>query len=304
MKRHLLIVVTTTLLIAVAVNIDWRIVVKFITRAPVHLLITSYLLYLLSFAARALRWRIMLKERGLFRLYTIVAIHTMANNLYPARTGELSFIYLLGKRHSAGVLTSALLTARIADMLCIALFFSLSATYVSRVGNFTLIAPLTATGVMTLFGLLFWILKKLPENRLPTKVRTFKRDLTTGFSQQKNLFFPTLLSSIAVWSVKYLAFYFLTKAIFNSQGLNVDFWHSVFGVSFSELTTVLPIHSLGGFGTFEAGWAGAYMLMGYGKAIAVTTGLVFHVLLLSFSVFTGLPFLLLHNKVDKQLNGR
>ncbi len=299
MKKHLLIVATIALLIAVVVNIDWKIVAKFTTSAPVHLLITSYLLYLLSFAARALRWKIMLKEKGFFRLYTVVAIHTMANNLYPARTGELSFIYLLGKRHSAGTLTSVLLTARIADMLCIALFFILSTTYVSHVGNFILIGTLTAIGVTGLFGVLIWIIKSLPENRLPTKVRAFKKDLAMGFSQQKSLLFFTLLSSLAVWSVKYLAFYCLTKAIFDSQGLSIDFWHSVFGISFSELTTVLPIHSLGGFGTFEAGWAGAYMLMGYGRAIAVTTGLVFHVLLLSFSILTGLPFLLLHNKVNK-----
>lgn len=268
-------------------------------KAPLKIIILAYITYLFSFAARAYRWMLMLGRKDFGHLFSIVAIHTLSNNIYPARTGELSFIYLLGKEHSKGSLASTLLVARLADIICIALFFTVSALYVSGIGNFTLYGPLVVILLCVLSFAFLYALNKISTAKLPQKLSKFIEDLKDGLLVQKGKYPKVFFSSMLVWGVKYVAFFFLTKAIMLTINMDITFWKSVFGVSFSELTTVLPIHSFGGLGTFEAGWTGAYMIMGYSKSIAVTTGFTFHITLLLFSTLTGLPFLIFHDKIYK-----
>jgi len=59
-------------------------------------LIAGFVLYVCSYFFRALRFHILLNgEVGLWDLFNIVCVHNMMNNILPARTGELSYIYLL-----------------------------------------------------------------------------------------------------------------------------------------------------------------------------------------------------------------
>ena len=64
-------------------------------------------LYFVALYFRALRWRYLLSPIGAFRvgrLYSVVVIGYMVNNLAPARLGELARSYLLSRREdcSAG----------------------------------------------------------------------------------------------------------------------------------------------------------------------------------------------------------
>jgi len=55
-------------------------------------LIAGFVLYACSYLFRALRFHILLnREVGMKNLFSIVCVHNMANNILPARTGELSF---------------------------------------------------------------------------------------------------------------------------------------------------------------------------------------------------------------------
>ncbi len=300
--RRLFPLLTLALVAAVVANVDVRAAATFFRRVPMAPLITAYLLYIASFAARALRWLVLIEGEGFFKLFRVVAIHTLSNNVYPARTGELSFIYLL-KHHPSGRLSYILLSARVADMLCIGTFFGVSVLHVGK--SKSLLAPAAAALLVCLLftAAVVYAALKAPADRLPPKVSGFLEDFKASYSNLRGKFPQLFATSLMVWTAKYASFFFLTNAVLETMGRRVDFWSSVFGVSFSELTTVLPIHSIGGFGTFEAGWAGAYMLLGFPREEAVTSGLLFHVSLLSFCLLTGLPFLLLHHKVNEKLNG-
>ena len=65
--------------------------------------------------------------------------------------------------------------------------------------------------------------------------------------------------------------------------INLNFFETVFVSTFGEATTILPIHSFGGFGTYEAGLVGGFSLIGIKASFALTVAFYFHVLLLLMS---------------------
>ena len=96
---------------------------------PVYLAM-GFGLYLLSHFLRAMRFYILFKgDIKLRDLFNIVCIHNMMNNILPARTGELSYIYLLKKYHNKniGEGVATLLVARVFDIISISLLFGVSA---------------------------------------------------------------------------------------------------------------------------------------------------------------------------------
>ena len=54
-----------------------------------------------------------------------------------------------------------------------------------------------------------------------------------------------------------------------------------------NVTCVLPINGLGNLGTFEAGWAAGYMLLGMEKETAFRTGFGLHIAIYGFALLLG-----------------
>jgi len=74
----------------------------------------------------------------------------------------------------------------------------------------------------------------------------------------------------------------------------------VLGTTAAELTTILPIHGVGGFGTYESAWAGAYYLLGFTKQLAIKAAFSFHLIALLYSVILGVGSLILLKFVKKE----
>ena len=93
-------------------------------------------MYLCSVYFRSLRWAVMLrhlKAVGAFRLYPVVVIGYMANNLLPMRLGELVRSYYVGEREGINK-ASALVTVlseRILDALTLLFFIAALAPFMS-----------------------------------------------------------------------------------------------------------------------------------------------------------------------------
>lgn len=83
-------------------------------------LIAGFVLYVCSYFFIALRFHILLDgEVGLRDLFNIVCVHNMMNNILPARTGELSYIYLQKSLHNkkAGEGVATLFVTRVFDFI-------------------------------------------------------------------------------------------------------------------------------------------------------------------------------------------
>ncbi len=291
MKKTLFPFISLFLIIFIIINLDFYKLLCFLENTSWKLLFLAFIFYILSFALRAFRWKLMINSVPFSRLFSVVAIHTLSNNIYPARTGEFSFLYLL-KEFNKEKLLSMLFLARFMDIICIGIIFTLSVAFLAMNRVYWLLFPMTIS-VIVLLSLFLVILEKfIPEKGIFIKVKDFFLNTKEAFFSLKAYVFSVFIASFFIWIIKYIAFYFIALSVFKSFGIEVSFWQTVFGVSFSELTTVLPVHSIGGYGTFEAGWTGAYIILGFERKIAVTSGFIFHTLLLLFSIILGLPFLI------------
>ena len=96
-------------------------------------------LYLVSVFFRTLRWQRLLRHMqqvSVFRLYPVVVVGYMANNLLPMRLGELVRSYYVGEREGISK-ASALVTIfieRLMDALTLLLFVAAIALFVPLVG--------------------------------------------------------------------------------------------------------------------------------------------------------------------------
>ena len=120
------VIITLTLLSLLLYWINFSDIIKTLTNISPIGLVVGFGLYILTYFFRAVRFHILLnREVGIKDLFNIICIHNMVNNLLPARTGELSYVYLLKKRHNktVGVGAATLIIARLFDIITILILF-------------------------------------------------------------------------------------------------------------------------------------------------------------------------------------
>ena len=189
-----------------------------IAKIDIPYLIAGFILYTCSYLFRALRFYALLHGRiGLRDLFSIVCIHNMMNNLLPARTGELSYIYLVRHRIAVSDGIASLMIARVFDFIAISTLFFIAAISsqnlpdaISR--SLPYIATLMLIAISSLFLIAYKgsfvqnlrhrqkikILKCLAE-KLEEIVRSF--DMIKSRGVVINCFFL----SLAVWLSQYLS---------------------------------------------------------------------------------------------------
>ena len=118
---------------------DVRRMVEALAGADYWYLIPAVGANLVSVYFRTLRWTVMLrhlKPVRTFRLYPVVAIGYMANNLLPMRLGELVRSYYVGEREGINKASAlvTVLTERVLDALTLLLFVAGLAPFVSVSG--------------------------------------------------------------------------------------------------------------------------------------------------------------------------
>lgn len=296
------------LILLSCINIDD--VIKIITNIKPIYLLAGFLLYACSYFFRALRFWILLKgEVNLFDLLKIVCVHNMMNNLLPARTGELSYIYLLKKIHnrSIGEGIATLVVARVFDFLLIAgIFLSASILlqfYIIKNGMFYVIFAVII--LLICVSLLICLMKadkikttelfekmldddNLNETTLNNHILSKIKEIINSFALIGDagllIYFKIFITTLSLWGSLYL-FYFCLAIGMN---LEIHFIPAVFASSFAVFSTILPIQGIGGFGTVEGGWAIGFILIGLPETVAVASGFGFHIIVLVYTIIFGI----------------
>lgn len=296
--------VKTLLLLVFSIALAWFLIGKLdlsksydiIKNANVWLIAASCAVYFVSNFFKMLRFRVMLSgfRIPLFDLYSITSYHNFFNQIMPARTGELTFVYYLKKIGNVDISKGLhiLVVTRIFDFIVISAFFICS--IILFFGAKTSIA-LVALGVIfliisiiTLFNLkwlVIWSGKlfhavtsrfRLQEKPLAAKILGKIDIVVEEFSSfRAGRLAPMLaLTSMLTWGALYFLFYLTIR----SFGIEIGFIQSVAGSTGGVLTNVLPINSFGSFGTLEAGWTGGFLLVGMSEHNAIFTGFGYHVI--------------------------
>ncbi len=244
---------------------------------PIYLLL-SLIIYISTYFLRAKRFTLFFPEIKTLDLSAVMAVHTFFNNLLPFRSGEASFPIILKKLFNVeGVISSAtLLLVRLFDLLSLSILFTLSTVFISLQNKkLLLISVFLFFFVLLIIFIGFKLLRKF-KNRFSIAFTLF--GFFSNFNSKRNL---TLVFTYSIlnWTFKFLSFFFILKA----GGINISFPKTIFAATFGELTTVLPIHSIGGFGTYEAGLVGGFALLGLKGSYALTVAFYFHLLLFTMS---------------------
>ena len=239
--------------------------------------------YTLTYFFRAKRFAVFFSRVKTIDLAAVIAVHTFFNNLLPFRSGEASFPIILKKLFGIeGIISSAaLVVVRLFDLLSLSILFTLVTFGVAVENKRFFVVSLILTGAIFLTMVIGFKFLKVLKKRFG-----FASTLFFFFSEFKSVrnlglvFFYSFFN----WLTKFTAFYFFMKA----GNLDLNFFQTTFVATFGELTTVLPIHSIGGFGTYEAGLVGGFALLGFKGGYALTVAFYFHLLLFLMSGFLAL----------------
>ncbi len=281
MKRNSLLVSLIILSIFIYFLVEYNVFSKLneiLNRlSPIYLSL-SLIIYIFTYFLRAKRFTLFFPEIKTLDLSAVMAVHTFFNNLLPFRSGEASFPIILKKLFSVeGVISSAtLLVARLFDLLSLSILFALSTVFISfQNKKLLLISVFSFFSILLIIFIGFKLLRRF-KNRFSITFTLF--GFFSNFNSKRNL---TLVFTYSIlnWIFKFLSFFFILKA----GGINISFPKTIFAATFGELTTVLPVHSIGGFGTYEVGLVGGFALLGLKGSYALTVAFYFHLLLFTMS---------------------
>ena len=230
----------------------------------------------MSQIARALRWQVVIKGLTLKDAFLLNSANIFFNNLLPARTGELSWFYYANKlkvRFSASLWSFFL--GRFFDLVALVFLAFLSAFFVNR-DLWLLFILLSFLPLLFSFRYVYLLLPSW--GRLKDLKDYVKRSLDTHLSMK--LFSLSTLSML----FKFLGVYSLVGG---------DLFKTFLGFSGGELSSVLPIHSFMGYGTYELGFSLPYKIMGESVLQTLPSAFLVHNFLLISSFMLGLPSVLL-----------
>lgn len=275
-------------------------------------LIPGVAVYFAAVWARTWRWHYMLrhiKSVPLGRLFPIVVIGYMGNNVYPARAGEVLRSYVL--RRKEGVPVSASLATvvleRLFDGLVMLLFVFVTLPFAPLPPGYTLLvtffSALFFVALVVFLALAIrparmsqvyaWFVDRLVPARLRPQVHGLFDRFVEGLQSLRSprelaLIF---LSSTLIWLTETTKYWFVAFAF---PELHVSFTVLMLMTAVVNLFTTLP-STPGYVGTFDA--PGIAILTAYNVPKAVATGytLVLHVALWLPITALGVVFMLLEH---------
>lgn len=263
--------------------------------------------YLIATVIRAVRFALLL-EIDLRRLQDVLAItlaQSMFVSLLPARTGELSFIYLAKSNLGAplGRGTGVLLLTRLLDYLQVMLLFVLVAVAIRSslpaqagiVVNATvgvlalgviLLATLAGFGHETYHYLERFVPRRVRGHPAAQRIRDAILELINTFASLRLRRTSAVLlgQTLLIWALYFGMSYFLLVAIH----VPVSLWQAIIATALSVFITTIPWFAVAGFGLVEAGWTAGLMLVGLRREMAVSASFAVHLLILAAVVPVGI----------------
>ncbi|TET48101.1 MAG: flippase-like domain-containing protein [Actinomycetota bacterium] len=279
-------------------------------------LIGALAIMLLSNLFRAYRKNILVgSDRiGMGDMFLVAMIRNAFNMVLPARTGELSYIYVLTRRFrfplEIGV--STLMIVMIFDLVIVFSLILISIvvvginTYgISSVSLIAIAVILLAVSLLILFYLsniidlvLIVYRKLLARFRVSEKKLTFRIykklldiNINLKLIKGRGIYWKVYLSSIATRVLKFTSYYLIIHAVLSPMGYTfgeLNYWVILLATVAAEISAVLPTHALAGFGTYEGAFALAFILLGFTEEISIIVGFSYHLVVLLFTVILGI----------------
>lgn len=286
-------------------------------------------LYFVAVYFRAVRWQYLLTPLSLLpvgRLYSVVVIGYMANNLLPARLGELIRAYYLARREHEVNASSALATIaveRVYDGMTLLAWAATAGPVLLLLGEFNssgdysrsywiVLAALVASlfvgalvfltclaavpKFMDFFDRLLGIVPMRFRPRVREVAYTFVEGLRVLNSPRKHL--ALFLLSLPIWAFEGAMYYLVAHSFGvddNFSSVGILLLVIMLLTATSNLATSLP-SSIGGIGPFEVVAQQTLVALGIGSTLAGTYAGFLHLATLWLPVnLAGLALMWKHN---------
>lgn len=296
---------------------------KAVNSMQIKYILFGFIFHILAYFFRTLVFYSFLKKERISFFY-LLYIHFIQNfyvHIVPASLGEFSFPLLLKKRIDMAKSFSVLVISRIISLGLILFLFLTSGIYLF---NFLKIIDLKSniytllnySGLILLMIVLFIIfivkykinIQKIINNnkvlnKINSKFISIHIKIKSELAQLKNVGF---ILKIILYSLLALLCSMMFSIIL-LKGINIELniFQVIFVSSIGVAFLILPIKSIGGFGTTEGSWAIGLMLFGITKQIAFQAGFVVHIFALINVIFlflVGIIFNTINNRTVNFIN--
>ncbi|MCG9128732.1 flippase-like domain-containing protein [Candidatus Poribacteria bacterium] len=289
-------------------EIDISEIPKTLSGISIKALIIGFGCYCLLVIAKTLRFRTILGlKTKLYHLLPILALHTFWGNILPMRTGDVSYVYLM-QRHQKVEATqgiASLMVASIIDlMLLIGLMVTTSLLLHSKISgtlSWTLLylMPLligcTVVGIMILACLApkfcFSVAEKCTKPLLNTDYKWLTWSVNKILSIVSEITsFRFNLHFLKIWIYSFLCLlirFGFQCYLVSEMGVDIPLSEVLFALAFTNGFNLLPIQSVGNFGTTEFPFAWLLHFFGTPLENATVTGFSLHILILLYCLPLG-----------------
>jgi uncharacterized protein (TIRG00374 family) len=259
-------------------------------------------LYFVGFWVRTIRWRLLLapvRAVSTLRLYPVVLIGLMTNNVAPLRVGELVRAYLVGERESMSKSTAlgTIAVDRAFDGLTLVMMLGIAAALSGSNGGVKSVGILTAVifgfASLVLMSLAIWPQRSRPIlsrfiNFAPPPIAERAEALIDSFStglaalRSPGILIVAALASVGSWLIEGFMYWVVGQAF----DLNVGF--EVYLLILAGANLALSIFATpGGVGPFETTTQAILIHFGAGSGLATAYAIVLHILLLGPVIVVG-----------------
>ncbi len=256
-------------------------------------LIPSVAVYFLAVWARTWRWDYLLrpmKQIPLRRLFPVVVIGYMGNNVYPFRAGELLRSFVLRREEGVSMSSSlaTIVVERVFDGLVMLLFVFVALPFAPLPSDGIRLIVIIGSGVFLGALLVFFAVAAVPQRfmqltgwfahrLLPEKLRAPVVDFAgrfisglTALRSGRGLLM-IFLTSVVIWLLETVKYWFVMHAF----DFTVSFFALMLMNGIVNLATTLP-SAPGYIGTFDGPGIAVLSLYGVDPAIATAYTLTLH----------------------------
>ena len=264
----------------------WRVIDPGALLIALALMAASYMLRTL----RITRYFTTALSGHFWSAFRLSSWHNLMNNLLPMRSGEVVFPVLMQRYYGLPAVQSVpvLLWFRLLDLQVVLLIGLAAGGHLLGVAPWALLA-LTVALLLTpvvAYALRGWLRRRLTgrDGRLADTLAT----VLDSLPDRPSRFVATLFWTWANWLVKLAALGWVLASL-----ASLSFAQGVLGAIGGDLTTVLPIHAPGGFGTYEAGVVALLTPMGGELRSVLAAAVNLHLFVLGTAILAaGLSLLI------------
>ena len=263
-------------------NLDWRYASL------------SLFLYLSTYLIRVWRIQVVFNMTDWLRCFKFIGIFQLINRTFPFRSGEVFFPILMKRMFHIDYSNAVfeLVIIRFFDLLSLFIVFIITLLWFELLGKLYL--ALIILGPFILLRILFnkkiffidsifsLFIKVFPSySELAKKYKNYAEN---AIKKEKAKLYILFTLSIFDKVIGFSCFVIIVYGL----GFSIELGKVLAAIGLSGFTEILPINSLGNFGTLELGWVGALVQQGVNYETAIKSGFASHLVSYFFTLVIGL----------------